>query len=187
MSEIITRLCKEHADMSRLLDLLERQLDLFATGEHYDYDVIRAIIDYCLDYPDAVHHPKEDLIYRVLKDRAPDLEGELVDLEAEHAKLRDGTMKLSEALRQVLAEELVDRTLLQDMAREFLDVYRHHIAREEREIFPAAERILSAAEWAEIDARLESREDPLFGGEVAERYNRLRKDIDSLATMAENT
>ena len=61
--EALNRLHGAHADLARLLALLERQLALFTAGDAADCDVIGAILRDCLEYPDAVHHPKEDLIY----------------------------------------------------------------------------------------------------------------------------
>ncbi|MDH3231056.1 MAG: hemerythrin domain-containing protein [Alphaproteobacteria bacterium] len=184
MSEALRQLNKEHADFSRLLDLLDRQLAVFAAGDRPDYDLVRAVIDYCLDYPDAVHHPKEDLIYQVLKSRDAELARVVGDLEEEHRQIGVMTGELAEAMRQVLAEELVDRQSVHDLTRKFVHLYRHHIAREEDRVFPAAEQVLSQEDWAEIDARLELRDDPLFGDAVVDRFRALRANIDGLAVIA---
>jgi len=184
MSEALQRLQKEHADFSRLLDLLDRELAVFAKGERPDYDLVGAVIDYCLEYPDAVHHPKEDLIYRILKSRDAELARIVGDLEDEHGKIAAMTRELAEAMRQVLAEELVDRQAVHDLTRSFVRRYRHHIALEEERVFPAAAQALSAEDWAAIDARLEHRDDPLFGNAVVERFQRLRDNIEGLAVIA---
>lgn len=183
MSEALQRLHKEHADFSRLLDLLDRELAVFAAGERPDYDLIGAVIDYCLDYPDAVHHPKEDLVYRILKSRDAELARLVGDLEAEHRQIGAMTRDLAEAMRQVLAEELVDRQSVHDLTRGFVRRYRRHIALEEEQVFPAAAQALSADDWAAIDAMLEQREDPLFGSAVVDRFRALRDNIEGLARI----
>jgi hypothetical protein len=43
--------------------------------------------------------------------------------------------------------------------------------------YPAALQALSEADWAAIDAAIQKRPDPLFGGEVGDRYDALRQDI----------
>jgi hemerythrin-like domain-containing protein len=187
MPEVLRLLQKEHADFSRLLDLLDRQLAVFASGERPDYDVIGAVIDYCLDYPDAMHHPKEDLIYRVLESRNAELARIVGDLEEDHRRIAAMTRELAEALRQVLAEELVDRQRVHDLTESFIRGYRRHIALEEEKVFPAAERTLSRDDWDSIDARLERRGDPLFGDAVVDRFRALRDDIDGLASIAEGS
>lgn len=184
MSEALRQLNKEHADFAKLLDLLDRQLAVFAAGERPDYDLIGAVIDYCLDYPDAVHHPKEDLIYGILKSRDAELARLVGDLEEEHRQIGAMTRELAEAMRQVLAEELVDRQSVHDLTQTFVRAYRHHIALEEGRVFPAAEQTLSQQDWAGIDARLEHHDDPLFGDAVVERFRALRANIDGLAVIA---
>ena len=183
MSEVLRQLNSEHEDLSKLLDLLDREVAVFAAGERPDYDLIGAVIDYCLDYPDAVHHPKEDLIYGILKSRNAELARVVGDLEEEHRKIAAMTRELDEAMRQVLAEELVDRRSVHILTRNFVNAYRHHISLEEGHVFPAAEKVLSPDDWAGIDARLERRDDPLFGDAVVDRFRTLRATIDRLAAV----
>ncbi len=183
MSEALQQLNSEHEDLSKLLDLLDREVALLAAGERPDYDLIAAVIDYCLEYPDAVHHPKEDLIYGILKSRNAELARVVGDLEEEHRRIGAMTRDVAEAVRQVLAEELVDRKSVHILTRNFVNAYRHHISLEEGHVFPAAKKVLSKDDWAAIDARLEHREDPLFGDAVADRFRTLRDNIDGLAAV----
>lgn len=184
MTEVLRQLHKEHADFSKLLDLLDRQLAVFAAGERPDYDLIGAVVDYCLNYPDAVHHPKEDLVYRILKSRDAAMAQTVGDLEEEHRQIAARTRELAEALRQVLAEELVDRQTVIDLTGGFVQGYRRHIAREEEQVFPAAEEVLSQEDWVGIDSRLAHRDDPLFSDSVVDRFRVLRADIDGLELIA---
>lgn len=184
MPEVLNRLHKEHADLTRLLDLLDQQLSLFTAGESADYDTIGAILRYCLEYPDAVHHPKEDLIYELLRDRDPALAAHVGDLEEEHRKLAEMTRSLASLIEQALAEEPVDREQVHDLTREFIHRYRQHIAREEGQIFPAAREVLSEEDWVSVDRKLGGKDDPLFGNVVADYYKTLRDDIERLASLA---
>lgn len=182
--EVLSRLHKEHADFARLLDLLDRQQALFAAGSA-DYDTIGAILQYCLEYPDAVHHPKEDLIYGALRKRDPALAAEVGDLEEEHRGLATAARELAELVERALAEDLVDREHVHGLTRDFIGRYRHHIEREERHVFPAARQVLSNQDWADIDSRMEgSSGDPLFGDDIADYFRALRDDIDNLAQLA---
>lgn len=183
MPEVLNRLRQEHADLARLLDLLDRQLVLFDEGVP-DYDTIRTILQYCLEYPDAVHHPKEDLIYSVLKGRDPALAAQVGDLEEDHRGLAEMTRELAALIDRALTEEPVDREQVHGLTHDFLRRYRTHIAREELHMFPAARQVLSEQDWADIDNRLESRDDPLFGDVVTDYFRALRDDIDNLATLA---
>src|SRR3974390_79247 len=84
MPHIGELLRQEHSNMESLLCILERELNVFGCGDRPDYEVILAVIDYFRDYPDACHHPKENLIVEKLKARDPVASASIGDLEAEH-------------------------------------------------------------------------------------------------------
>ncbi len=177
MTDIIDSLHEDHATLAKLLDTLERQLGLFDEGEIPDYDIVRGVVNYCLDYPDLYHHPKEDLVLARLKAADPVAAAAIGDLAAEHQDLAALTRRFADAIDAILQDIQVPRGPFEDAARRFLEAYRAHMNKEERAFLPAARRALGAADWAEIDARLSKPEDPLFGAPGAERFAALRQDI----------
>ncbi len=177
MTDILDAIHEDHTNMTKMLDALERQLAVFDAGETPDYDIVRGVVDYCLDYPDLYHHPKEDLVFERLKVRDPAAAAEIGDLPGEHEVLAALTRRLRDAVEAVLNDLEVPRGPFDETLREFLDAYRRHMALEESAFLPAARRALSAAELAEIDARPAPREDPLFGASGEERFAALRQDI----------
>ena len=68
---IIDSLRQEHRNIEKLLLVLERELSVFDRGERPDYQVIHAIIAYFLVYPNAYHHPQEDMIFEKLRSCDP--------------------------------------------------------------------------------------------------------------------
>ena len=44
-------------------------------------------------------------------------------------------------------------------------------------MFPAAAKALQSEDWAEIDARLDDRKDPLFDSVVEQKFKNLQKTI----------
>jgi hemerythrin-like domain-containing protein len=61
--------------------------------------------------------------------------------------------------------------------QDFVRHQREHLQKEERLLFPAAATALQREDWAEIDARLDDRKDPLFDSVVEERFRDLQKTI----------
>ncbi len=177
MTDIIDSLHEDHANLAKLLDALERQLGLFDEGETPDYDIVRGVVDYCLNYPENYHHPKEDLVLEHLKAADPVAAAAIGDLAAEHENLAALTRRFADAIDAILQDIQVPRGPFEDAARQFLEAYREHMNKEEREFLPAARRALGAVDWAEIDARLSQPEDPLFGTPGEERFAALRQDI----------
>ncbi len=134
-------------------------------------------MDYCLDYPDRYHHPKEDLVLEHLKAADPVAAAAVGDRAAEHRDLAALTRRFADAIDAIPQDIQVPRGPFEDAARRFLEAYREHMNNEERAFLPAARRALGAADWAEIDGRLSRPEDPLFGAPTEERFAALRRDI----------
>ena len=173
MHEIIRTLRDDHANMDKLLRVLDAQLAEFRRGGAPDYDLMLAIMDYMLEYPAQVHHPKENLVYARLAARDSS-RADLVDsLLAEHVEVDRIDREFAEALRNVAyAEAEMPRAAFEKRAENYLAAQRRHIERENAEAFPLAERLLEDSDWRAIDAELAA-EDPLFGREVADRYKDL--------------
>ncbi len=84
--------------MAKLLSALERQLAVFDQGESPDYDIVQGVIDYCLNYPDLYHHPKEDLVLERLQAVDPVAAAGIGDLAAEHQDLANLTRRFAAAV-----------------------------------------------------------------------------------------
>ena len=184
MASLIDVLRQDHADLTRRIDVFERQIAFFGKGDEPDYEVIRCVLEYCLDYPDQCHHPKEDLIYRRLAAFGPDADRPVADLQAEHETLAALTRRIADTIDQVLQEAEIPRSRVDAAAREFLAAYRHHMESEEKVFFPAALSRLDARDWAVIDAEMTTGEDPLFGEITERRFAALRQYV--LDTDAQN-
>lgn len=176
MTEIIDSLYSDHATLRRLFGALERQIQLFERGEHPDYEIMQAVVDYCLTYPDACHHPKEDALYRRLA-RTSDWEGPVHDLESEHAGLATLTRRVAKMLEQVLKEERMPREAVIAAAREFLERYHHHMDMEDEFFLPQARALLTPDELAEAESEVEEADDPLAQSEVEARFAKLAQEI----------
>lgn len=177
MHDIVTALRKEHSNITQLLDILERQIERFDRGDDPDYEIIESIVDYFQSYPDLYHHPKEDLLFRRLEQRAPEAAARVGDLRKEHEDLAVRTRQFAAGVRAVLDEAQVPRKALRDWARQFIDEQRRHMQHEEAHFFPAAVRSLTEQDWADISSRMTDHDDPLFGADVGRRYEVLHRDI----------
>lgn len=177
MSRIIDLLNEEHRNIARLLDVLEHELSVFDRRERPDYEIFQAIIQYFREYPEACHHPKEDVVYQILKQRNPAVAGAVGDVEAEHHLEGDRLNSFAKVVEDVLADQELPRQVFHAAAQDFLEHQRRHMAKEEQLLFPAALETLTAEDWASIDARIDSRKDPMFDGEIAGKFQALYATI----------
>ena len=171
----------EHSNTKKLLDVLERNLEAFGEADHVDWNLVDDIVSYCREYPQTCHHPKEDIIYRRMYDRDRAKAEGAGDLLAEHEQLAELSDRLAESIEAIRREAEISRDQVYTLAHEFLDTYRRHIGMEEEFFLPAAELLLSDADWTEAEAEALRKPDPVFGDREIARYQRLRETVVSAA------
>jgi hemerythrin-like domain-containing protein len=164
----------EHAYFGKLLRLLQREVDVFHTGERPNYELMLDVISYLREFGDRFHHPREDVAFARLKLRCPELELPLARLRQEHAVIARAGETLGELLRAIVDGTLVSRAEVEMAAAMYLVYYGNHIAKEEEDRVGRAAEQLSAADWEAVRAAIPSQGDPLFGAAPEERYRALR-------------
>ena len=177
MSNIIQILLEEHRNIDKLLLVLERELDVFDRSEEPDYEIFQAVIQYFQDYPENCHHPKEDMVFEKLKARDAAAADRVGDAEADHRVETLRLRRLVEAVEDILAGREFLRQTFHDVVHEFIAHQRQHMDKEERLLFPAAIKGLRPEDWADIDARLNDRKDPLFNGVIETKFQASQRTI----------
>ena len=173
MSATLDALNEEHANLDRLLAVVERELDVFEQNQPVDYELIDLVLAYCQSYPDRFHHPKEDLVLEKMKARNPTTANTFETLEAEHRLIADETTRFADIIGLVEQDSQMPRAQVAETGRAFIALYRRHMSFEQEAFFPQAVRTLSEEDWAEIDRHLEQPDDPLYSGEAEAQYRRL--------------
>jgi hemerythrin-like domain-containing protein len=177
MSRIIEILLEEHRNIEKLLLVLEQELEVFARSERPDYEILQAIIQYFQDYPESCHHPKEDMVFKQLKVRDPAAAKRIGDVEAEHQVETKRLLGFAQAVEHILAGREFLRQAFHNVVHDFIEHQRQHMDKEERLLFPSAIKALRLEDWAEIDARLNDRKDPLFNGVIENKFYALQRTI----------
>jgi hemerythrin-like domain-containing protein len=98
-------------------------------------------------------------------------------VEAEHELETSRLRRLIDAVEEILAGREFLRQAFHDVVSDFIKHQRQHMDKEERLLFPAAVQRLRPEDWADIDARLNDRKDPLFNGVVETKFQALQRTI----------
>jgi hemerythrin-like domain-containing protein len=163
MKTAIKIIHEEHRSISAVLHALKQ---LAKDAENPDveprFEVFRAMIYYIDQFPERLHHPKEDkYLFALLAARAPQTKQLVEELRAEHV----AGARLIRDLEQALVGLEVG---WQGGARAFrgaVDAYSqfhwNHMRKEEQQLLPLAERFLIAEDWREIDAAFAGNNDPI--------------------------
>jgi hemerythrin-like domain-containing protein len=165
----------EHAAVAAvlrsMLQMMERDPD--EQPERF-FDVLRAMLFYIDEFPEKRHHPKEsDLLFPKVARVEPQLMPVIRRLEDDHMQ---GEGRVRELQHLLLAWELLGdsrRDAFQNAAREYVEFYLSHMRTEETEILPAAVKLLSDADWAQLDEAFQQHGDPIATGSHDPVYDRL--------------
>ncbi|OHC80382.1 MAG: hemerythrin [Rhodoferax sp. RIFCSPLOWO2_12_FULL_60_11] len=155
----------EHEALSAMLRSIGLMLDRGPGNEPEGFfNVLRAMLFYIDEFPERLHHPKEsELLFPKVAARAPETAQLIAQLEEEH---QQGESSVRELQHLLLAWELLGESRREpfDVAtKRYLSFYLEHMRLEETVILPAAMKVLSAADWKDIDAAFETNCDPLTG------------------------
>jgi len=176
----IQKIREEHRSISAVLHGLKQLArDAQNAGVKPGFAVFRAMIHYIDEFPEQLHHPKEDkYLFPPLAARVPETQPIIDALRGEH---KQGVGLVRELERALVFFE--DRWPMG--AAEFLqtvDAYAEfhwkHMRKEEEQILPLAERYLSARDWEAIDRAFDVNKDPVAG--IKER------DFEALFTRIVN-
>lgn len=139
-----------------------------------DFGTLRAMLFYVDEFPEQRHHRKEsELLFPKLRARTP-LSRELLDhLDEDHAR---GERRIRDLQHALLGFEMMGearREAFERSAQAYVDFYLAHMALEEREILPLAQKVLTAEDWADLDEAFTANRDPLTGCEPEAEYRTL--------------
>ena len=176
MSHLATRIIREeHAALAAMLRSI-----LLLMNQHRrqktqpDFAALRAMLFYVDEFPERRHHRKEsELLFPKLRARTPLSRALLDKLDEDHTRGEYMIRALEHALLgfEMLGEPR--RAAFEQAAQRYVDFYLAHMALEELEILPLAERVLTAQDWADLDEAFSANRDPLAGHEPEPDYRAL--------------
>ncbi len=173
MSNVIVALDRDHANIANLLEILESEMLAIEVGKTPDYSLLQNIMCYMTQYPDRIHHPREDLIFVQLLKREPGARDDVDDLLEEHIAIGLAGQNFDKLLRTSDTDSVEVREQLGTAGFAYIRAQREHMLKEERKLYPLAMEVLTEEDWQIIDEELDAIEDPLFGAVIAEEYQRL--------------
>ena len=157
---------------------LVRQME--KTGVQPDLKVLRAMLFYISEYPERLHHPKEDeFLFGRLRSRTQQFNSAIEVLEAQHAEGEALVHKLEHMLIRLEFVGKPAHAGFRKLVEEYAEFYFSHMRIEEEQILPAAEQMLDDTDWILINDAFSANADPLENTD-------LKGDFDRLFTLIVN-
>jgi hemerythrin-like domain-containing protein len=163
MNKAISILKGEHrsisAVVSGLKDLARMAHD--ASGRP-DFTVFRAMLRYIDEYPERLHHPKEDqYLFARLLARYPGAKPLVEDLEREHVEGAKRVRELERALLFLEDRWPVGAREFRDLVDAYAQFHWNHMRTEEEKILPLCEAHLTKGDWDVVRDAFEGNADPI--------------------------
>jgi hemerythrin-like domain-containing protein len=165
MKDAISILKSEHRSISAVLHGLKELARMAQDAKvRPRFQVLRSMLRYMDEYPERLHHPKEnDHIFSRLVAREPSARLLVEELQAEH---EEGARLIRELERSLLFFEEgwpAGAREFQQAVDAYADFNWKHMRKEEQQLMPLAERALTAEDWKAINAAFAENRDPVAG------------------------
>ncbi|NEX62027.1 hemerythrin domain-containing protein [Noviherbaspirillum galbum] len=161
--QVIRVIQHEHQSLAAVIKGMRHFVRVIAEGgKAPDLKVFRAMLLYISEYPEQVHHPKEDMyLFAPLRKRTNEVEITITTLEAQHQLGEQQLRDLSLALMRY--EFFGDEAFksFHDKVEAYASQYFEHMTLEEKIILPAAQQSFTEQDWQAAAAAFSSNADPL--------------------------
>ena len=183
MSKALAIIRNEHRSLAAVLSGLAFLADEIRAGRQQpDFALLHAMLRYVEDFPEKLHHPKEDAhLFRILRQRDPASVPLLDALSAEH---QYGAQLIGELMVALEAWERGGEPAFAPFAAAvegYAKFHWEHMRKEEDLVLPRAEATFREIDWTEIDAAFLQNADPIAGLDARREMRELFRRIVTLA------
>jgi hemerythrin-like domain-containing protein len=161
----IHKIHDEHRSISAVLHALKSLArDAQDARVKPEFAVFHAMLHYIDEYPEQLHHPKEDdVLFPLVAGRAPQAQALIDTLRAEH---KEGARLIRELERSLILFEdswPAGARAFVDAVDAYAEFHWRHMRKEEHELLPLAERYFTPQDWKVVDDAFDANHDPIAG------------------------
>ncbi len=144
MIRAIEMLVQEHRVINSVLNCLELFVQNSERDKYFDPIAAQVMVSFFKEFADACHHGKEEDVLFIRSNAKTGDHGPVKTLEEEHREGRGYIGEMQQAIDSAIQAKSIDRFC--DNARDFIDMLRRHIIREDSAVFPMIDELLDADE-----------------------------------------
>lgn len=165
-------LSHEHRVIEIMLDCLDKMTSQALSDGKLDGESAHQAVDFIRNFADRCHHGKEEnqLFERLGEKGLPRDGGPVGQMMVEHEQGRACVRGMSENINGASEGNRDALSRFADHARDYTQLLRSHILKEDRVLFPMANRFLTETDQAELMSAFEKVESEHMGVGTHERY-----------------
>ncbi|EAR20563.1 hemerythrin domain-containing protein [Nitrococcus mobilis] len=161
---VLDQLLSRHERIRAVLDMLEQEVESLDQEGSADLSAMKEGFYYLTQYLGPGDNNRERIVYRNVvarEQRAARLVGELTQ---QHEELRRRSEELLESVEDMTEDVLVAKAEFDARAHRYIELQRQHVAREENELLPLADQLLTDDDWKRIEHTLRQQQWPSLSG-----------------------
>lgn len=177
MSSLVEQIRQDHVNVSRVLDLIDKEIERARDEQMPDLELLEDAMRYMTNYSDLVHHPKEDAMFAKLLQNEPDVADQVAVLREEHQTLARLGSEFLEIVKAAEYGDFVRRQEVIDRGAEYVETLRSHMDAEEVGLLKRAHASLTVDDLEAIDAAYAATHDPLMVDSLKKEYTALYRSL----------
>lgn len=173
-------LMEEHRVIERVLDALEAAARKLHAEDAVPADFFLKAADFIKGFADGCHHHKEEgvLFVTLIENGMPRESGPVAVMLAEHEEGRRFTRAMREGAERMQRGDSSAKAQVVQSALDYVSLLRQHIQKEDRILFPMADRIVPVEQHAKVTAAFDHVEHEETGEGIHQKYLRLANELE---------
>jgi len=147
---MLNQLRLDHANMARMLHVLQLKHKTLANGERPDFQLMREVVDYILSYMDGFATPLERICVERLKTQAPEHLPLMEQMASDYRELKPRLMRLSQDIDMILMDNILPMDRFADDLKAYLEAHRGYLRHEREGLFPLIDKYFSEEDMEEL-------------------------------------
>lgn len=177
-------ICDEHRSLAAVVQGLRHLVGEYRCAAMApDFTLLRAIVFYLDEFPQKLHHPKEDAyLFASLQKRTRTADKIIADLRHQHLAGARLVQDLHTSLNAYEGNGTAALSAFSTAVDNFANDILQHMALEESALLPLASRHLTGEDWVQIGVAFGKNGDPRFYADADHAYAELFRRLVNLAS-----
>ncbi len=173
-------LMEEHRVIERVLTALERATHRLSRGEEVYLRFFTGTTVFIKGFTDACHHKKEEVVLfpALVENGLPKDSGPVAVMLAEHEEGRRLAQGMRQATERFQAGDIRMRDTLVQNAKAYINLLRQHISKEDKVLFPMADKVIPAAQQEQVLSAFERYDLDENGEGIQEKFYGLAERLE---------
>ncbi|WP_346797432.1 hemerythrin domain-containing protein [Halomonas sp. Bachu 37] len=133
---MLNQLRLDHANMARMLHVLNLKHKTLKEGERPNFKLTREVVDYILSYMEGFTAPLERLCIERLEQQAPEHVPMVEHMAEDYRALKSRLERLSNDIDMILMDAVLPMDRFGEDLKQYLDAHRAYLRDEREKLFP---------------------------------------------------